>query len=172
MQSKQMILALMLCLALATPSLANPADVAPAEQQAVEEATTQFYSSLNELFTGDVAPMLDIWSHSTDVTFMGPAGGIEVGWEQVRALWESQAALNLGGKVLPEDIHTTIGQDLAVVICQEVGNNVDAAGEPIQVSIRATNVFRKENGQWKLIGHHTDLLPFLEQISVSTPNAE
>jgi len=28
------------------------------------------------------------------------------------------------------------------------------------VSIRATNVFRKEGGQWKMIGHHTDLLPF------------
>jgi hypothetical protein len=30
------------------------------------------------------------------------------------------------------------------------------------VSIRATNLFRKESGAWKMIGHHTDLLPFLE----------
>jgi ketosteroid isomerase-like protein len=33
----------------------------------------------------------------------------------------------------------------------------------VQVSIRATNLFRKENGAWKMIGHHTDLLPFLEK---------
>jgi hypothetical protein len=26
-------------------------------------------------------------------------------------------------------------------------------------SIRATNIFRKEDGQWKMIGHHVDLLP-------------
>jgi ketosteroid isomerase-like protein len=43
----------------------------------------------------------------------------------------------------------------------EVGDNV-VDGKPQQVSIRATNTFRKENGQWKMIGHHTDLLPFLQ----------
>jgi ketosteroid isomerase-like protein len=32
---------------------------------------------------------------------------------------------------------------------------------PEKVSIRATNIYRKENGQWKMIGHHTDLLPYL-----------
>jgi ketosteroid isomerase-like protein len=44
-----------------------------------------------------------------------------------------------------------------------VGSNLDAEGRPLQVSIRATNVFRKENGDWKMIGHHTDLLPFLNK---------
>ena len=32
-------------------------------------------------------------------------------------------------------------------------------GEIQKVSIRATNIFRKEDGQWKMIGHHVDLLP-------------
>jgi hypothetical protein len=31
----------------------------------------------------------------------------------------------------------------------------------VSVSIRATNLFRKEDGSWKMIGHQTDLLPFL-----------
>ncbi len=31
---------------------------------------------------------------------------------------------------------------------------------PGAVSLRATNVFSKENGAWKMIGHHTDMLPF------------
>jgi ketosteroid isomerase-like protein len=34
-------------------------------------------------------------------------------------------------------------------------------GQPQTVTIRATNIFRRENGQWKMIGHHTDLLTFL-----------
>ena len=36
-------------------------------------------------------------------------------------------------------------------------------GKPQAVSIRATNLFRKEDGTWKMIGHHTDLLPFLAE---------
>jgi ketosteroid isomerase-like protein len=56
----------------------------------------------------------------------------------------------------------TVGQDLATVECVEVGENI-VNGKPTKVSIRATNTFRKENGQWKIIGHHTDKLPFLEQ---------
>jgi ketosteroid isomerase-like protein len=63
----------------------------------------------------------------------------------------------------------TVGGDLAFVQCYELGNNLDAQGQPQQVSIRATNLFRKENGEWKMIGHHTDLLPFLEKLSAATP---
>lgn len=170
MQLKPMILSILLLFSVAMPCLAKPTTVSPEEKQAVEQATAQFYRSLNVMFTGDATPMLDVWSHSNDITYMGPAGRIQIGWEAIRAVWISQAGLNLGGDVQPEEMHTTVGQDLAVVICREIGSNVDASGEPVQVSIRATNVFRKENGQWKMIGHHTDLLPFLEQISISTPN--
>ena len=44
-----------------------------------------------------------------------------------------------------------------------------AEGRPLQVSIRATNIFRKEKGEWKMIGHHTDLLPFLDKQPLTTP---
>ena len=54
-----------------------------------------------------------------------------------------------------------MGQDLAIVGCLEIGHNVDAEGNPEKVEIRATNLFRKENGEWKMIGHHTDMLLFL-----------
>jgi ketosteroid isomerase-like protein len=161
MQSKSKVLSLALLAMMAVPCLADSPDANAGERLLVEEATAEFYKSLNAMFTGDVAPMLETWSQADDVTYMGPAGGYQVGWEQVRAVWEAQAALNLGGKVLPEDVHVTVGQDLAVVQCREVGDNLDAEGQPLQVSIRATNVFRKENGEWKMIGHHTDLLPFL-----------
>jgi ketosteroid isomerase-like protein len=30
------------------------------------------------------------------------------------------------------------------------------------VSIRTTTSFRKEGDAWKVIGHHTDTLPYLE----------
>jgi ketosteroid isomerase-like protein len=133
------------------------------ETKAVEQATAQFYTSLNVMFTGDVGPMLEVWSHADDVSYMGPGGGILSGWTDVRRIWESQAALKLGGTVKPYDLRVTVGNDLAFTQCVEKGSNQDAEGRTVQVSIRATNIFRKENGQWKMIGHHTDPLPFLQQ---------
>jgi ketosteroid isomerase-like protein len=163
MHTKQMIFSSAVWLALVAPCFAYPADSAGDEVKAVEQAVAAFYTSLNALFAGDSVPMQQVWSHADDVTYMGPAGGFQIGWSDVNENWESQAALKLGGKVEPDDVQVTVGNDLALVHCYEHGSNLDAEGQPLPVSIRATNVFRKENGQWKMIGHHTDLLPYLEQ---------
>lgn len=140
-----------------------PAHAAKPDTEGVLKVTEQFYSALNVLFTGSSAPMEDVWSHAVNITYMGPAGGVRLGWEQIQAEWKKQASLKLGGKVEPKDLHMTVGHDLAVVSNYEVGENVGPDGQPQKVEIRATNLFRKEQGKWKMIGHHTDLLPFLQK---------
>lgn len=127
------------------------------------EANASFYKALNVMFTGDAEPMSEVWSHAGDITYMGPMGGLETGWPAISTMWTEQAALKLGGTVDPEDVHVAAGRDLAVVVDVEKGSNVDADGNPLTVSIRATNTFRQENGAWKMIGHHTDLLPYLAE---------
>jgi ketosteroid isomerase-like protein len=156
-------------LALATFVLAMtgmiPLEAARASEQdelAVKQATHQFYAALNAMFEGHVEPMEAVWSHADDITYMGPDGKYIVGWDQLLPNWKSQAAMMLGGTVLPEQIHNTIGQSLATVQCFEVGENM-VDGKPVKVLLRATNIFRKESGDWKMIGHHTDKLDFLEQ---------
>ncbi len=133
------------------------------ETAAVIGAAGQFYSALNAMFTGDAEPMKEVWSHADDVTYMGPGGGFQNGWGEVLASWEEQATMKLGGKVTPEGMRITVGQDIAMTHNYESGENVDKDGQTKKISIRATNMFRKENGQWKMIGHHTDLLPYLEK---------
>ncbi len=131
------------------------------DEKAVNDAAAGFYATLDALFTGDAGPMQAVWSHEDDVTYMGPDGGFAVGWDAVGAIWVKQAALKLGGKVSPSDMHITAGGDLAVTHNFEKGENINTNAGPVSVSIRATNLFRKEEGSWKMIGHHTDLLPFL-----------
>jgi ketosteroid isomerase-like protein len=126
----------------------------------VTTAADQFYKALNVMFTGDVGPMKEVWSHADDVTYMGPTGGMQLGWAEVLKNWEAQAAMKLGGKVSPEDMHIFVGREIAITQNYEKGENIKD-GKTQTVSIRATNVFRKENGKWKMIGHHTDLLSFL-----------
>ena len=131
------------------------------EAEAVKAATKQFYAALNAMFQGELAPMNKVWSHKPDVTYMGPGGGIQVGWKKVWATWEAQAAQKLGGSVKPKNTHTVIGKDIAVVQNYELAENTNADGKVQKVTIRATNIFRRENGAWKMIGHHTDPLPYV-----------
>ncbi len=95
---------------------------------------------------------------------MGPGGGIQVGWSEVLPVWEAQAAMKLGGEVDAADIQVSVGRDLAIVTNYEKGENKGPDGKTETVSIRATSTFRKEKSEWKMIGHHTDLLPYLKQI--------
>lgn len=142
---------------------ASPTQASDAGEKAVGEASAQFYAALNAMFTGDASPMKEVWSHAADVTYMGPGGGFQVGWNQVAATWDEQAALKLGGTIKPAGTRITVGRDIAIASNIEEGENTNAGGKPAKVSIRATNLFRKEGGKWKMIGHHTDLLPFLEK---------
>ena len=139
----------------------SPAFAAEKDIEGVRAAAEQFYSALNVMFTGELGPMKEVWSHKDDVTYMGPRGGFRFGWKDV--LLETQAALKLGGQVEPKDMRITVGRDLAIVSNYEIGHNVTADGKAQKVTIRATNLFRNENGKWKMIGHHTDMLPFLQK---------
>jgi ketosteroid isomerase-like protein len=128
------------------------------QEMAVRQAADQFYAALNAMFKGDIAPMKTVWSHADDVAYMGPGGSIKIGWSKVLKDWESQAARKLGGKVSPKDTHFTVGEEIAVMYTLESGENTNIGGKAEKVAIRATNLFRKEGGAWKMIGHHTDRL--------------
>lgn len=130
-------------------------------EQALRAANDQLYAALNAMFIGDLQPLDDIWSHKEDVTNMGPFGGRLTGWEAVGAEFKKEAAMKLGGKIVCKDLHLYTGTDLAYAVCVEEGENMSADGKPVVVSHRATNIFRIENGQWKLVHHHTDLSPEL-----------
>lgn len=152
---------MILMMAFAGAGCASTGGGTESDEKAVAEAASQFYAALNTMFAGDVGPMKDVWSHAADVTYMGPTGGFDVGWDQVAKSWDAQAAMKLGGRVDASDLRVTVGRDVAVTSGYEKGVNTNAKGVAETVSIRATNVFRKEDGRWKMIGHHTDLLPYL-----------
>jgi ketosteroid isomerase-like protein len=134
---------------------------AAADDPGVVAANTAFYAALNKMFTGDIAPMKAVWSHAADVTYMGPTGQYDRGWDAVLKNWEGQAAMKLGGKVEPANMQIVAGRDLAVVSLYEMGENTNAQGKVERLKLRATNIFRKEGGKWKMVGHHTDTLPSL-----------
>jgi ketosteroid isomerase-like protein len=123
----------------------------------LEDATRAFYAALNDMLDGNVAPMLELWSHADDVTYMGPFGDLLVGWEPIRASWQAQAGQHLGGHVQPEELHHFASDALGLVVGFERGS-VEIDGTLTPVEIRATSMYRVEGGRWVMIGHHTDPL--------------
>ncbi|WP_339731261.1 nuclear transport factor 2 family protein [uncultured Gimesia sp.] len=157
----QLICAAMIVFSAVSFNCQKTASASEQDQAEVCAAAQQFYTALNQLFTGEVACMKEVWSHQDDVTFMGPDGSYLHGWKPVLAEWEKTAALKLGGKVEPTEMRIIAGEEIAVLTNYEIGQNIGPDGKVEKVKIRATSTFRKENGEWKMIGHHTDLLPFL-----------
>jgi ketosteroid isomerase-like protein len=94
---------------------------------------------------------------------MHPAPGRQVGWEEVRAAWGQMASLASSGEVTVHDLLVRAGSDLAYTIGTE-RVEVTLAGQQMQLEHRVTNIYHREAGSWKMVHHHTDLSPEMQDI--------
>jgi ketosteroid isomerase-like protein len=129
----------------------------------VRTASARFYSALERMTDGDVAPLADIWSHSATVTTMHPIGGRQTGWDEVRGSFQGVADLASSGQVELRDQSIQVAGDMAYEVGIEYGQ-ATLAGERVTIEHRVTNVYRREDGQWKIVHHHTDLSPAMLDI--------
>ncbi len=125
----------------------------------VRQASDRFYAALNRGLTGDASEMFDICSHADDVTTMHPLGGRQSGWPEVRASWEMAVSAISGGSVEVSDLQITMLADDAAYTIGTENASATIGGTPVTFSARCTNVYRREDGVWKLVHHHVDLLP-------------
>ncbi|MFM8520380.1 MAG: YybH family protein [Solirubrobacterales bacterium] len=123
--------------------------------ESVEEAQEEFYAALNAMLTGDVGPMREIVSTADEATLAGPFGDIQTGGAMI-AHFESEAGMEMGGEVEVTDLTIVGGEDMGYSICVENAKGLTIDGEERDLVHRATNVFRREDGGWKMIHHHTD----------------
>src|SRR5262245_8882427 len=110
-------------------------------------------------FNGDPEPWRGMASHTSEITMFGGFGGYEQGWEAVSHRYTWAAAANAEGQVAVELIAYYVAGELAYTVAIERGE-VRAAGvtEPAPKVLRVTEVFRKEDGAWRLIHRHADPL--------------
>lgn len=122
----------------------------------VRDASEQYQNALKALLNGDASTMADSWSHEDDVTTTHINGGREEGWEAVDEAFEGFAAAMTDGTVTRTDhVIRVIGDAAYELYTQEI--SATFAGEPLSVEGRVTNIYRKENGEWKAVHHHGDL---------------
>ena len=142
---------------------ANASGASPAAEKEIREATTLFYAALNSALQGDLGPLGAVWSHRPDVSNLGGIGGRQLGWNEVRTDFQNMARLYPAGQITPQDTIVVVGTDIGYSICNETGRLRSAEGPMVNFNRRATNIFRREDGKWKLIHHHADTTVGLSQ---------
>jgi len=110
------------------------------------------------IHNGKVEPRLALWSHHDPVTLFG-AALTGSGWEQLRAdfarvaLWFSESE-----KYDVEVVAAGASGDLAYLVAYE-HNTVKVNGQSRTYSLRVTHVYRREDGEWKIVHRHADAPP-------------
>ncbi len=126
----------------------------------VRQAEARFYEALLRLMNGDSGPLKEVLSHREDATAFLGWGGYERGWAELEARWEWARSQFAGGRsVTPETIAIDVSGDLAYTVELE-HTSVSVDGVPVEpYTLRVTQVYRREGGEWKVVHRHGDQLP-------------
>jgi ketosteroid isomerase-like protein len=120
-----------------------------------EEFVTLCHEGLGYQVGGKTEPFQALWSHADDVVIMGAVGTYTRGWEDVSAHLAAASKLlnwtNLGA----ENIGRVVRDIVALTIEQEtMARAVD--GKEESRTLRSTQAYRIENGDWKIIHRHAN----------------
>jgi ketosteroid isomerase-like protein len=111
-----------------------------------------------QLVNGQPGPFKALWSHGDDVTLSGGLGGaIAKGWAQVSERLDWVATQYAEGVRTHQEVARYVGQDLAYVVLRETISFKSPADRRAMVQeLRVTQVFRREDGRWRIVHRHAD----------------
>jgi ketosteroid isomerase-like protein len=122
----------------------------------------QWEEAQSRFINGDPTLWKQNASHRADATILGAFGGYgEKGWEAVgaRYYWASSQYREGGATMNVEYINIGVSGDLAFTVAIERQKGARVGDQPpTQRALRATQIFRREAGAWKLLHRHADPL--------------
>lgn len=109
---------------------------------------------------GDAEPLAGISTHINPATFFGPAGDYEQGARKVLATNEHAAEqFQKGSNSRFEIFHMAMSGELAYWVgIQHAEVRMKDKAAAVSMSLRISEIFRLENGAWKLMHRHADAL--------------
>jgi ketosteroid isomerase-like protein len=131
----------------------------------VDTALHQFIARCHDALTqqsrGHPEPLLALWSRADDVSIMAAVNGYEVGFERVSSLLRWASTSQHFDSWSAENLVTAGGGDLACSVeIEHYGLTID--GDDKGMTLRATQIYRFEADEWKIIHRHGDALTAVE----------
>ena len=104
--------------------------------------------------------MINSWAASRDITLFGAGGPIEKG-AQARDRHHALGRSRFTGADAVEVEHTVIASsgDLAYTVGFERSHVSIDGGPPRDMAVRVTHIYRRIDGEWKLMHRHADFPP-------------
>jgi ketosteroid isomerase-like protein len=123
-------------------------------------AISRLHAAMAEVANGNVGPIKALYSHSAEATSFYGWGGWEKGWDAVSKRWDWAGQQFEGGTVSYQSLTVVASGDLFYTTDIETFrmHAMDAMSGPTQWSNRVTHIFRRENGEWRLIHRHGNRL--------------
>lgn len=121
------------------------------------EATMRRYSDAETaLHNGDAAPRKAMWARTDPVTLLGAALSA-IGWEEIEPIFDQlESRFSNCTSYKHELIAAGASGDLAYIVAFEY-TTASVSGSPsLPYTLRATTVFRREGGEWKVVHRHAD----------------
>jgi ketosteroid isomerase-like protein len=124
------------------------------------EIHPRLVAELQALHNGDPGPRLAMWSTKDPVTLFGAAMSGS-GWEQVSGIFHRIASRwSDCTDQRVELLAAGVSGELAYTVELE-HTSVSVDGVPVEpYTLRVTQVYRREDGEWKVVHRHGDQLPF------------
>jgi len=121
----------------------------------VEARVLAANEALYAAFNGrDYYAMERLWARDLDVACVHPGWAAVHGRERVLATWKAILENPDQPRIVAGATEAHIQGEIAWVICREL-----VAGSPLA----ATNVFALEDGEWRLVHHHSSTVAFLAE---------
>ena len=110
------------------------------------------------IHNGDAEPRIALWSRTDPVTVFGAKMSAS-GWADVEPLFRNVASWFSDSAEYEFEV-TAAGAsgDLAYTIGYE-HNQVKVDGQPRTYTLRVTHVYRREDGEWRVVHRHADVPP-------------
>ena len=124
----------------------------------VDELIEQYHRAQREFLRGNPETVKNLFSRREDVTLANPYGPPVRGWDKVAKTIEHASSLRSDGEFVGwEIVAKYVTAELAYVVQIERAEAKIGAREDITpYAVRATMIFRPEDGEWKVAHRHAD----------------
>ena len=120
------------------------------DKEAILAANQAFYNAFSQR---DLNSMSRLWWQGSTSLCIHPGSNVIIGWEEIRASWESIFNNTESLEIDLEIIQIESDFSLAYVVVREIVLQ-SSRGRKFKAQSTATNVFQKMAQKWYLVSHH------------------
>ena len=130
----------------------------PADSEDFEQFLRQRQAAAGEYVSGNPEPLGRLVAQQLPATFFSPRGDVTTGTREVWERYERDASsFSSGSQNAFEALDSAAAGDIAYWVgFQRSQANMRGEDRPVWFDLRVTEIYRREDGQWKLVHRHAD----------------